>query len=297
MSKTPKEVLTAMRDFGVDIKTVNGWDRGRQPEWRGIINHHTATASASPSNPDPSLWWLLNAYDKPAANLLVGKTPGHTWFAGVDSYHCGLGGPWKAANIPAGNYPQYMLGIEIDDPGVRVGTLTDYQIENTAKINAAILDLFELPLDRVITHGCWTNGCHGVNPSGPNSTLGRKNDTIEGSWGQWPGDASPRPYNAPWWREQVGHYLSHQAETWDGTVPSRASARKAMDEGLKNKAAWRLACRLYDLGYRREEPKAIGKQNYPKSAVQAARESFGWMPGEGSPSEKLWKRIFGIDKP
>jgi hypothetical protein len=296
MSKTPQEVLAAYRDFGVDIQTVKGWDRGRHPDWRGIINHHTATASASVSNPDPSLYWMLNAYDKPAAHILVGKTPGHTWLCGTDSYHCGQGGPWKAANIPAGNYPQYMLGIEIEDPGVKVGTLTDYQIENTAKINAATLDLFKLPIDRVITHGCWTNGCHGVNPDGPSANLGRKNDTLEGGWGQWPGSDKPTEYNAPWWRARVAE-LSKPKATWDGTIPSRGSCQAAFDgDKPTNTASWRLACRLHDLGHMPPAAKK-GTQGYPTDGMKAARVSWGWKEGDGSPSEKAWRKLFGADKP
>lgn len=296
------EILTAIRDHGADVRLAAGWDS--HGDWskgcRGVINHHTATASASASNPAPSLWWCLNAYDKPVANMLVGKTPGNTWLLSAGpAYHCGNGGPWPDAGIGAGNHPDMMFGIEIDDPGAfGKYTLTDYQIEQTAKINVALFEVFGWPsLDRIITHGCWTNGCHGVNPRGPSLYVGRKNDTHEGAWGQWPGTDEPEPYNAPWWREQAGKILVEKPATWDGTVPKRSAAKYAMDEGKKNKAAWRLACRLYDLGYRGVPPKPLGDQKYPATAVQRARESWGWNPGRGGPSEKVWNRLFGTDKP
>lgn len=54
---TPSQVLAALRDHGVDIKTYKGWDTiGRSwkgpdgsPGLTGAVTHHTATASAAGS--------------------------------------------------------------------------------------------------------------------------------------------------------------------------------------------------------------------------------------------------------
>ena len=306
---TPDQVLAAMLDHGADVTTYKGWNKtGGAVPTRGVLLHHTASSSASPSNPAPTLGWCVSAYNKPVANMLVGKTPGHTYlFAALTgngdagAYHCGNGGPIPWADIPVGNRPDLLWGIEIDDPGVKVGTLTDYQIDNTVKVVAGLWDVFGWTDERAImTHKCWTDGCHGENPDGPSPYVGRKNDTIDGAWGAWPGNPNPEPYNAPYWRELVDGELG-RVSYWDGTIPSRSAAMKVHPEkgenpGGRNKAAWRLRARLVDLGYASadnidDKPPST----YPKSAMKKFREAQGW-DGDGL-SEKAQKRIFGEVKP
>ena len=80
MIPTPQAVLAAMLDYGADVTTYKGWDKtGGAVATRGVLLHHTATSSASESNPAPTLGWFVSAYDKPVANMLIGKTPGHTY--------------------------------------------------------------------------------------------------------------------------------------------------------------------------------------------------------------------------
>lgn len=306
---TASQLLAAMRDHGADVKTVNGWDRyGWWNTCDGVLNHHTATASASVSNPAPSLYWLMNAYDKPAANMLVGKIPGTTYLcAAGPSYHCGQGAgfKFKEVSVPAGNRPDRLFGIEIDDPGLKPNTLTDYQIENTARINAALWDFFDWPdAVRIGTHKCWTDGCHGWLPSAPGlaaagqGTRGRKNDTIDGAWASWPGLSSPEPYNAPFWRKEAERYLIRSAPTtWDGTVPSRAAVARAVEQNVATKATWRLACRLFDLGFRDRPAQPEGKQLYPTGAVVKFQKSQGWENAHGGFSERTQKKMFGKAKP
>lgn len=309
---TPSQVLAALRDHGVDVQTYKGWDTKGRP-WttpedpsgpgglRGIIMHHTATASASIKNPAPSLDWCANAYSKPACNMLVGKTPGHTYLLAAGSvWHSGDGGPWPAIGInQAANIGHYRIfGVEIDDPGVKVGTITDYQIEQAARIGAALADLCGWPdLSRVITHGAWTDGSYGVNPKGPSPWVGRKNDTIAGPWGDYPGAKVARDYNPVFWREEVAKYVKKQ-ETWDGGVPHRLVCEKAFeDKTIANGATWRLACRLYDLGFRKKPSAARGKQTYPTQAVAAFQKAQGLVHKDGRPTPATWRRLFGKDKP
>lgn len=308
VNPTPSQVLAALRDHGVDVQTYKGWDTVGRP-WKGPdgspgltggIAHHTAASSASISNPVPALGWCATAFDLPACNMIVGKIPGTSYLlAGGSVYHCGDGGPVPALGIPERGYlgQTRLFGIEIDDPGLKVGTITDYQIENVSRTFAALAELCGWDIDKsILTHGCYTNGCHGANPNGPSPCLGRKNDTLEGAWSQYPGSDKPEPYNAPWWRENVKRF-SKPVATWDGTIPFRSIAARAFQTGEKNKAAWRLACRLHDLGFRPDPAKPNGEQPYPTAAVKKARMSFGWSAGDGSPSEKLWIRVFGKDKP
>lgn len=307
---TPSQVLAALRDHGVDVQTYRGWDtKGRT--WRtnedpngpgglyGVINHHTATASASLKNPAPSLDWCANAYSRPAANMLVGKKPGFTYLLSAGScWHPGDGGPFPAIGIHGtGNMGYFRLfGIEIDDPGMGL-TLTDYQIENTARINAALWDLCGWDdAKRIITHKCWTDGCHSVNPKGPSPFLGRKNDTIDGEWREFPGYPHAKPYNAPFWRKEASKFLARQA-TWDGTVPSVKEVQKAeADRSVANKAAWRVACRLYDLGFKDEPSRSAGVQGYPRNAVSKFRVAQGWDAKNGAYGTRVSERLFGKAK-
>lgn len=302
---TAAEVLAAMKDHGTDVSPYRGWDRaGSSNTCAAVLIHHTSTSSASISNPAPSLGWAVTAYDKPCANALVGKVPGSTYLLAAlngAAYHCGQGGPWPWAGIPEGNRPDLLWGIEIDDPGVKVGTFTDYQIENTTRMVAALWEVFGWTDPRSIaTHKCWTDGCHGGNTR-PSPNLGRKNDTIDGAWREWPGSDTPAPYNAPWWRERVLERLSTGPALWDGTIPSRSAVMRVHPEkgdrpGDANLAAWRVKARLADLGY--VDPgkvPASKRAPYPVAGLKAYREAQGW-PGDGF-SERVQARLFGKVKP
>lgn len=307
---TPSQILAALRDHGVDIKTYKNWDTIGRP-WnydggglRAVINHHTATPSATGSSGCPSLGWCATAYDKPASNAIIGRGPGDTYLLSAGScWHSGDGGPFPAIGIKqAANVGHFrMWGNEIDDAGLKYGTLTDYQIENVARIDAALTDLCGWPKDgsRIITHQAWTDGSYGVNPNGPSPYLGRKGDTLHKNWGEYPGSKVAENYNPIFWREQVAKYLKDaKPAMWDGTIPlMRIAAKAAADPEVKNKAAWRLACRLYDLGYMKQKPAKLGEQGYPTEAVVAARKAFGWNTDKTVPSDRLWSRVFGMKKP
>ena len=308
MTNDAHGLLAAFKDHGVDINPVSGyWDKFGwwQPgNPRGVLVHHTATASASEANPSPTLYWLLRAYNKPAANILVGKVPGHTFLASAGpAYHCGNGGPWPWAGIPAGNRPDMLFGIEIDDPGVSHSSINEYQVTNTARICAALWEFFGWSDERAIaTHACWVSGCHGEKTDGPGPYAGRKNDTLDvPRFGDWPGSPDPTPYNAPWWRERVAEALGEGSQHWDGTVPGRAAVMRVHPEkgdkpGGRNKAAWRLRSRLVDLGYANEDHlDDKPPSTYPVAAMRRFREAQGW-DGDGF-SKAAQKRIFGTDKP
>ncbi len=220
LNPTPIEVLTALRDHGVPVKPCKGWDTvGREwkgpngsPGLMGVINHHTSTPSAVGSSGAPTLEWLLTAFSKPAANMLIGRGKNDSYLASAGScYHSGLGGP--GPSIGCG--PRYhdnrdndghyrLFGIEYDDPGTSRTSLTDEQLEYGGRTNAGIIDLTGNPIINIWTHTCWTDGCHGMNPYGPSLYVGRKDDTLGDGWGT---TDKPVPYNAPFWREQARRYL------------------------------------------------------------------------------------------
>ena len=305
---SPSQMLAALMDYGVDVKTYKGWDTIGRP-WRGpdgspgltgAVVHHTATASATGSQGCPSLYWAVTAYDKPVCNLIVGRGPGDTYLLSSGSaYHCGDGGPVPALGVPSRGFlgQTRFFGIEIDDPGVKASSLTAYQIENVGRTLAALADLCDWDLDIAVgTHKCYTDGCHGWNPKGPSPCLGRKNDTIDGPWRSYPGSSNPEPYNAPWWREQAKSW-AQKPQTWDGTVPSLAVVQKADAEGLRNKATWRVACRLFDLGFMQARPREAGAQKYPAAAVIRFQKAQGWKDPHGNFSANTQRRMFGKVKP
>ena len=309
INPTPNDIRTALLDYAVDVKFYDGWDTIGRP-WKGPdgspgmtggVIHHTATASATGLSGCPSLYWAVSAYELPVCNFLQGRGPGDSYLLAAGSvYHCGDGGPVPALGIPdRGYYGQTRLfGTEIDDAGIRVGSITEFQISNVSKLYAALADLSGWNIDKsILTHKCYTDGCHGANPNGPSPCLGRKNDTIDGPWGSYPGDSKPAPYNAPWWRENIK--AAGKPQTWDGTVPSRTAATTAANNGLKNKAAWRVACRLYDLGQKAITPKPVGSQPYPLEAVKRYQKQIGIKPErqDGLPNKATWINLFGKDKP
>lgn len=204
-SPTPQQVVDAIRDHGVPLRLYRGWDtRGR--DWgsygglQAVMNHHTATASATGSSGAPSLEWCVTATSRGAANMLIGRGRDDVWMITAGSaFHSGNGGPWPALGVPAGNtLHTRAFGIEIDDPGRRIGSMTDSQVEMTGRVNAALMDLCGWGSDRIVTHQCWTNGCHGVNPGGHSPYKGRKNDTLEGDM--------TGPYSATFWRQNAAQY-------------------------------------------------------------------------------------------
>lgn len=78
---------------------------------------------------------------------------------------------------------------------------------------------------------------------------------------------------------------------WDGQVPPIENIYAAeLDPQLRNKAAWRLACRLADLGYG-NPPQPCYQQGYPVKAVQNAERAYGWTP-DGKYGDPLHARLF-----
>jgi hypothetical protein len=301
---TPSQILTALRDHGVDVRTYNRWDT-RGGRWGafgggldGIVMHTTATKSATGSKGAPTLYWCANTYDWAISNMLIGRGPGDSYLlSGNASYHTGDGGPFPAIGINrAGNVGHHQLfGIEIDDPGTGP-TLTDYQIENAARTAAALWDLCNWPDDkRIITHQSWTDGSYGVNPNGPSPYLGRKGDTRHKAWREYPGSAAAENYNPVFWRQEAAKYRkTAQTQLWDGTVPQREAVLRSAETGRANTAAWRLACRLHDLGVG-EKPARRGHQTYPAKAVAEFQAKRGWRP-TGVYTEKTEKRIWNKAK-
>lgn len=292
VNPTSAEIRQALVDHGVDASFYKDWDKKGNPWENGMqacVVHHTSTQSAVNGNGAPSLYWAVTAYAPMAvANQLVGKDPGTNWYLSAGAtYHSGDGGPWSAVGVGVGNVLHWRAwGIEIDDPG-QSNTINSYQIEQVARTLAALWDLNEWPEDgsRIVTHGDWTDSGPFLNEKKYGPYRYRKNDTLR------------EFYDQNFWRNEAKKYRLNN-RTWDGTIPSRAAATKSIDEKLNNKAAWRTACRLYDLGFRNQEPLPLGEQFFPSTALKRFQESVGIQDiNLGKPNKKTWVKLFGKDKP
>ena len=290
---TPQEIQKALIEHGVDAKFYKGWDkkgRGWSNGLQACVVHHTSTASAREGNGAPSLYWAVTAYAPMAvANQLVGKDKGSNWYLSAGAtYHSGDGGPWSAVGVGVGNVLHWRAwGIEIDDPG-RGKTLNSYQIEQVGRTLAALWDLCEWPEDgsRIITHGDWTDSGPYLGEKNYGPFRYRKNDTLR------------QYYDQNFWRAEARKYRIKN-KTWDETIPSRKAAETALDRDAANKATWRVACRMYDLGVYRYVPEKLGVQKFPTRDMKRYQKSLN-LPKElrtGRPNAETWIALFGKDKP
>jgi hypothetical protein len=293
MAKNPssQEIRQSLIDHGVDSTFYEGFD-SRGQSWsnglQAIVIHHTANPNAGkPGNFKNILYWCMNAYAPYAvANQLVGKNAGENYFLSANgTYHSGLGGPWSAVGVGVGNVLHWRAwGIEIDDPGVSK-TINAYQIEQVARTIAALWDLCEWPEDgsRIVTHGDWTDSGPYLNEPSYGPHRYRKNDTLR------------QYYDQNFWRKEAAKYRIEEV-LWDKTIPTLSAIKKSEIEGVKNKAAWRVSCRLYDLGFTKRKPRDPGKQKYPIAAVKKFQKSLGWSNAHGGMSPNTQKRLFGAIK-
>ena len=287
---TRAEIRQALIDHGVDAKFYKDWE-SKGKDWtngmQAVVVHHTATPSAVEGKGAPTLYWAVTAYAPMAvSNQVVGKDPGSNWYISAGAtYHSGDGGPWSAVGVGVGNVLHWRAwGIEIDDPG-RSNTINKYQIEQTARTIAALWDLNEWPDDgsRIVIHADWTDSGPFLGEKNYGPYRYRKNDTLR----QW--------YDQNFWRNEAKKYRIKQ-QMWDGTIPRRAACDRAIQQDLANKATWRVACRLYDLGARDRVPAEIGKQKFPTPALKKFQASVG-LKADGKPNSETWIKLFGKDKP
>jgi hypothetical protein len=80
---------------------------------------------------------------------------------------------------------------------------------------------------------------------------------------------------------------------WDGKVPFFDVLQDAIKSGSANKATWRLACRLKELGFYSGAVQSEGVQKYPKNAVRAMQDYMGWSRREydAKTHKAIWKRL------
>jgi hypothetical protein len=82
---------------------------------------------------------------------------------------------------------------------------------------------------------------------------------------------------------------------WDGHVPDDVAIYRAeANPNVESPAAWRVAARLYDLGYYYGPAPILGHQGYPTRAVAAWQKDHGWdVNPDGAWGPKASKLLFG----
>ena len=280
---------TAIEQSGIEkVKFWPGWkntwhgmDRWAGNEGRpvALMLHHTAGASTSSTDPnhagnkcsaDDGQAKFVNrhpSFNSPASQFTIRRCGQLDVNTMNPCYHAGRGSfngtAWKSLEIVPDAANRYLMGVEIVSKGLK-DDLTDAQWETLARLYHALAQLAEWGDDvslRTPRHKDWT-------PRKVDIKASRKR--IE---------------------EQIVKYTRH----WDGRVPDIEGIYNAEeDPSLKNPAAWRLACRLADLGHYKGTPLPKGEQGYPRKAVAAWQESKGYnVQPPGTYGPKAHDKIFG----
>lgn len=70
--------------------------------------------------------------------------------------------------------------------------------------------------------------------------------------------------------------LYGQRNLWDGVAPYYDYLADAEQSGAKNRATWRLACRLAELGFYEGKVLPEGQQAFPSRAIREMQNYMGW---------------------
>ena len=277
----PSELKAAFRDHKVNFtehRTINNGRNAWTSGLRAATVHHTAGKNSVGH---------LASFNWGGANCVIqhggyngkasdGKAVILCWGS---CWHSGAGGPWPGV---AGKDSLHLVswGIEIESLGTKKD-ITAKQVENVARMLAALVDL-GMPLQAGIhRHADWTDG---TGPVGgyPLSTRGRKIDTNK-TW-----------YPTKFWVDQAKKRVK-PSKYFDGRVPDCAGSQRASDDPeLKNPQAWRWACKPADLGWYAGAPKPKGEQGWPRKAIQTYQASQGYEP-TGNWGPKLHRQWFGAE--
>jgi hypothetical protein len=275
---TKQDLKEAFNDFGVNWVAHANVSNGRSAWSNGLraaTIHHTAGKDSAD--------YLVNNYNPPGANCVInnGKYNGESKDGRLvvlswgDCWHSGDGGPWPGV---AGQNSLHLVswGCEIESLGTKKD-ITAAQKETVGRMLAALVAL-GMPHSNIHRHEDWTDGSGPVGGY-PLPTNGRKIDT-----------ADDLGYTTKLWKDQAKKYAP--PVYWDGRRPDSEPSQAASDDPeLRNKAAYRWACRAADLGWG-NPPQPIYVQGWPRKAVEKYQKARGYqVTGDYGP--KLEDQWFG----
>lgn len=290
-TKTPTyaQIKQAFIDHGVKFKEMKNcttigrpWDSANPLV--GHVHHHTSTPSATGNTGAPTLEWILTAFNKPAANALVGRD-GVVYICSWGScWHSGLGGPWKSRGLGEGNVGHLRLwGTEIDDPG-ESNTITAAQIESVGRMDAAFLALCGWDKYALINHADWTDAGQWLkNPQGvadgpAGKYEGRKNDTLR------------KYYSADFWRANAVKYALKKPTPAPAPKPTPTPAPKPTPAPAP-KGASKVSVKAVQKGKKNQQVVTV------QNALKAAGLYKGVVDGSFGPSTvaaySAWQKNLG----
>lgn len=248
---------------------MDGWKREwYRPTWAGnkgrpsaLILHHTAGAATAATDPDNAgnqhgandgtIAYVNRhpSYDMPASAFTLDRDGCLYVNAALPCYHAGAGSftgtQWAGLGIPNDSANSYCLGVEIVDKGT-AKTFTDAQKSTLGRLALACRDA-----------SGWADASTGRLP--------RHKD--------W---APERKIDIQYSNATVQEWVAMADSYWDGKIPDIQGILNAeADPTLKNPAAYRLACRLADLGYG-SPPQPEGVQGYPVKAIEKRSRMVGY---------------------
>lgn len=242
-----------------------------------LMLHHTAGASTSSKDPaaagnqcdaDNGQAKFVNRhpeFNSPASQFTLRRCGMLDVNAYLPCYHAGkgtfAGTEWKGHGIPTDAANRWLMGIEIVSKGSK-DDITDAQWETLGRLARALAPLAgwdDTSTYHLPRHKDWA----------PTRKVDIKasNDKVQTMIG--------------------GH--------WDGTVPNYDGVIAAQNQDLANPQAWRLACRLADLGYYNGTPAEKYTQKYPAKAMIKYNNQYA--PKMSDPTQygpKAHNRIFGL---
>ena len=294
MSKyTDTKRIRKMLEDGLGDKVVfnKRWNQTFKPsQWAkgkpfGLITHHTAGAATSSTDPKAKgnqkgdnagqIKFVENHpdFNSPASQFTLDRDGtiycnclGPTYHAGKSDPNNWKGSKWQkdsGCGTDSGN--SYYMGVECVSKGLKKD-FTQPMKESLGKLIAALEEAYgwdKMEL-RHLNHKTY---------AGP-----RKSDT------KYP-DSTIHDW-----------YLKYGGGQWDGKTPDIEGIYNAeADPELKNPAAWRLACRLADLGHYRGTVKPKGEQGYPKKAMESFNANTN-MVDKSKYGPRAHEKIFNLPK-
>ncbi len=87
--------------------------------------------------------------------------------------------------------------------------------------------------------------------------------------------------------------LDGRAGAWDGSTPYFDVMMRSLENGERNKATHRLACRLAELGFYHGDVQPEGEQGFPVKAIESMQKWMGWtvQPYCDKTHKAIWKSL------